>query len=84
MERFAELADRFIRPVDGRLTRASSSIDTQVKAQNERISALDARLASRRTVLQRQFLAMEEAIGRLQGQSSAIGNIRPLVIPQRT
>lgn len=84
MERFADLADRFIRPVDGRLTRASSSIDTQVKAQNERISALDARLASRRTVLQRQFLAMEEAIGRLQGQSSAIGNIRPLTIQQRT
>lgn len=84
MERIAELADRFIRPVDGRLTRASSSIDTQVKAQNERIAALDARLASRRTVLQRQFMAMEEAIGRLQGQSSAIGNIRPLTIPSRT
>jgi flagellar hook-associated protein 2 len=78
IERVSQLTDRFIRPVDGLLTRATRTLDDQIKAQNTRISSIDTRLESRRQILQRQFTAMEEAIGKLQGQQSSIGNIRAL------
>ncbi|MCE2966737.1 MAG: flagellar filament capping protein FliD [Phycisphaerales bacterium] len=78
IERVAQLTDRFIRPVDGLLTRATRTLDDQIKAQNTRIAAIDTRLESRRQILQRQFTAMEEAIGKLQGQQSSIGNIRAI------
>jgi flagellar hook-associated protein 2 len=78
LERVAQIADNFIKPIDGSLSRASRTIDNQITAQNSRITAIDTRIASRRTNLQRQFLAMEEAIGKLQGQSSSLSNIRSI------
>jgi hypothetical protein len=77
-ERLAAEIDRFVKPTDGLITRSNKTLDDQVKAQTTKIADLDARLERRRTILQRQFLAMEEAIGKLQSQSGAVGGIRAL------
>jgi flagellar hook-associated protein 2 len=69
------LADSFINSITGSLTRKNKSIGEQIELQNQRIAAYDARLANRRLVLERQFLAMERAIGKLQTQQIALGQI---------
>jgi flagellar hook-associated protein 2 len=69
------LADSFINSLTGSLTRRNKSITEQIELQNSRITAIDARLANRRLVLERQFLAMERAIGQLQIQQSTLGQI---------
>jgi flagellar hook-associated protein 2 len=61
--------------IDGAFTRASSTFQGQIDRLNDRIEAFDARLERRRGVLERQFLAMEEALARLQNQQSSIGSI---------
>jgi len=68
-------ADSFINSVTGSLTRRSKSLSDEVDMQTQRIADFDARLASRRTILERQFLAMEQAIGQLQSQQSALSGI---------
>lgn len=70
-----QLVDRYTNSVDGLLTLRNQNIDTQVRAQNDRITVMDKRLNAKRDLLQRQFLAMEQAIGKLQGQQSALGSI---------
>jgi flagellar hook-associated protein 2 len=77
-ERLAAEIDRFVKPTDGLITRSNKTLDDQVKAQTTKIADLDARIERRRTILQRQFLAMEESIGKLQSQSGAVGGIRAL------
>lgn len=77
-ERFAEAVDRYIKPVDGIITRRSKTITDQVRAQNTFITSFNARLESRRGILERQFLTAESAIGRLQTQSGSLGSIRAL------
>lgn len=78
-ERFAQAVDRFIRPVDGVLTRRSKTITDQVTFQNTRIASLNNQLEAQRARLEAQFLNMERAIGRLQGQQGALGNIRSII-----
>jgi len=75
VERVAALADRYIRSVDGVLTRSSKTLDDQIKVQNTRITSIDASIERRRGILNRQFLAMEEAIGKLQSQSGSLSSI---------
>jgi len=70
------LANSYINSVDGILTNRNKGIDRQIENQEARIEALNASLASREQVLARQFLAMEQAIGQLQGQSSALSQIQ--------
>lgn len=77
-ERFVTLADRYIDSTTGIFTAQNKSIDDQVKAQNTRIDGISSQLDSKRTRLQRQFLAMEQAIGKLQGQQGSIGQIRSI------
>jgi flagellar hook-associated protein 2 len=77
MEIMADTLERYTRSTDGVLTRSTRTIDDQIKANNARITTIDARIASRRTRLERQFIAMESAIGRLQGQQSSLSSIRP-------
>lgn len=72
------LADSFINSLTGSLTRKNKSITDQIELQNKRIAEYDARLASRRIVLERKFLAMERAIGQLQSQQGSIGQIAGL------
>jgi len=69
------LSDSYISSVNGLLTRRGDTITGQIEQQNQRIAAIDARLLNRRGVLERQFLAMEQAIGRLQGQQNSLGQI---------
>ncbi|QYK48563.1 MAG: flagellar filament capping protein FliD [Phycisphaeraceae bacterium] len=69
------LANTYIDSVSGILTGRKRSIDTQIEFQNKRIAEIDVRLASRRQVLQAQFVAMEQAIAQLQSQQSAISQI---------
>jgi flagellar hook-associated protein 2 len=70
-----ELAKTYVDTVDGILTGRAKTLSDQIDQQNQRISDLDARLESRRQVLQRQFLAMEQAIGHLQSQQGALASI---------
>lgn len=77
-ERIGVLAGDFTGTVDGLLTRKSRTLDDQVKLQNDRITAMDVRLAARRATLQRQFTAMEQAIASLQTQSTALASLQQL------
>ena len=70
------LATSYIDSVDGILSGRKRSIDTQIEFQTKRIGEIDVRLASRRQVLEQQFIAMEQAIAALQSQQSAISQIR--------
>lgn len=70
-----ELVRRYTDSVSGVLTTRTRSIDSQIQLQNRRIGELDVRLENRKAILQRQFLAMEQAIGQLQSQSTALGSI---------
>lgn len=83
LERVADLADSFIRPVDGVFTNASATLDSQVAAENSRIDALELRLESRREILTRQFATLESTLANLQQQQTAVANIRPITIPSR-
>ncbi len=75
MTRFEVLSDGYLNSVDGRLTRQDKTLKDQIDAQNKRIADMDVLLGNKRQVLQKQFLAMEEAIGKLQTQQSALGQI---------
>lgn len=68
-----QLAIKYLDSAEGILTRRKQTLDNQIKTQNDRISAFDVRLEQRRGILNRQFLQMEQAIGRLQSQQSALG-----------
>jgi flagellar hook-associated protein 2 len=76
LQRLQDLVDKYTRPVNGVLTRRSQTLTDQVRANNTRIDQLNTRLEVRRGVLNKQFTAMESAIGRLQSQSSSISGIR--------
>ncbi len=69
------LSNNYIDSVSGILTGRKKSIDTQIEFQNKRIAEIDVRLASRRKVLETQFVAMEQAIAQLQSQQSSISQI---------
>ncbi len=75
-EQLARLADSFTSSVDGTLTRRDQTIDTQIKLQNDRIAGFDRRLDAKRARLERQFVAMEQAIASLQQQSGQLASIR--------
>jgi flagellar hook-associated protein 2 len=70
------LANTYIDSVDGILSGRKRSIDDMIAFQNKRIAEIDVRLASRRQVLEQQFIAMEQAIAALQSQQSAISSIQ--------
>ena len=67
-----ELVKGYINSIDGILTERNRTINDQIKAQQDRIAAFDVRLQSRREILSRQFLAMEQAIAQIQTQQSAL------------
>lgn len=73
--RMENLAESYLNSVTGILTRRNQTLTDQIALQNRRISDFDARLANRREILQAQFLRMEQAIGQLQSQSSALASL---------
>lgn len=72
---FEQLGSKFIDPTNGILTIKSKSYTDQIAAQNDRISALDVRLAAKQANLENQFTQMELAISKLKSQGSAIQNL---------
>jgi len=66
------LAEKYTSSVDGVLKGKKDSLKSQIDSGNRSITAMDARLASRRTILETQFRRMESTIGRLQGQQNSI------------
>jgi flagellar hook-associated protein 2 len=61
--------------IDGVFTKASEGFQTQIERANERLAAFDKRLENRRTILQRQFAAMEDSLAKLQTQQSSLTSI---------
>jgi len=61
--------------VDGIMTLADRQFQTLIDSQNDRIERIDDRIEAKRTRLQRQFAAMEEALAKLQSQQSSLGAI---------
>jgi flagellar hook-associated protein 2 len=72
---FERLGDSYINSVTGILTRRGKTISEQIDSQNKRIEDMGVLLQNKQDMLQRQFLAMEEAIGRLQTQQGALSQI---------
>ncbi len=75
LEVIAQLSERFTDSVDGVLTRRKNTFDTQIRLQQNRITAFDVQLDGKRIRLERQFAAMEQALAQLQAQQSALGSL---------
>ena len=78
MQVIAQYADSLTDFVDGRITRRTNTIDTQIELQEDRIENLTAQLDVKRFRLEQQFVAMEQAIASLQSQQQALGQIVPV------
>lgn len=74
-EQIRRLAEAMTNSVDGLLPQRNKGIDGQIKLQNQRIANVDVQLATKRTKLENQFLAMEKAIASLQQQSGALNGL---------
>lgn len=72
---FERFGDNYVSSIDGILTNKSKSIDDEITDQNNRVTDLQAQLDQKRSILQSQFLAMEQAIGNMKQQSAAMGSI---------
>ncbi len=78
-ERIEALAKQFTDSVDGVYKSRSNTMQTQIDLQNARIADFDRLLEGKRGKLQRQFLAMEQAIASLQTQQQALGGLSSLL-----
>lgn len=67
-----EFAKGMLDSVTGTLTLRKKTLEEQVTAQTNRIAGIDKQLEAKRVVLQAQFLRMEQSIGMLQQQQSAL------------
>lgn len=74
--RIEQFIDTYINSVDGVLTRKNQSFNTQISLQRSRIEGINKGLEIKRQSLQRQFIAMEQAIAQLQSQQSSLGSIQ--------
>lgn len=70
-----QLADAYVSTIGGTLQNRNNALTSQITLQQDRIASIDRTLDVRREILQRQFLAMEQAIAGFQSQSSALGQI---------
>lgn len=70
-----QLATKYLDAADGILTRRKTTLDAQIKSQNDRVTAFNTRLEQRRQILERQFLTMEQAIGRMQSQQGTLSQL---------
>jgi flagellar hook-associated protein 2 len=70
-----QLADLYIDSIDGVLTRRNRALDNQIQTQQGRIDSLTEGLTRERERLERQFVAMEQALAQLQGQQNALASI---------
>ena len=75
MGQVEQLAKKYIDGTDSILGGRDQQLRQQVTQQQSRIAAIDTRIASRRLILERQFQAMERAIGQMQNQQSALASM---------
>lgn len=75
MGQVEQLAKKYINGTDSILGGRDQQLRQQVTQQQSRIAAIDTRIASRRLILERQFQAMERAIGQMQNQQSALASM---------
>ncbi len=73
-----EFANSYVTSIGGVLQNRSDALDAQIKLQEDRIEAIQRGLDNKRIVLQRQFLAMEQAIGAFQTQGSSLAQLASL------
>lgn len=76
MGQIEQLARRYVDGNDAVLGSKQDQLRNQVTLQQSRIVNFDVRIAARRSVLERQFQAMESAIGKLQTQQNSLGSIK--------
>ena len=75
MVMFEQFANNYTDSLTGILSGRDKAFDDQISLQESRIEFIDERLERKREVLQRQFLAMEQAIAGFQTQGSALSQI---------
>ncbi|MBX3406141.1 MAG: flagellar filament capping protein FliD [Phycisphaeraceae bacterium] len=74
-EMVVQLADRYLSPSDGLLSRRRQAIDGQIRFQSSRIGQIDQRLVRRREALTRQFANLEGTLAQLQRQSASLSGL---------
>lgn len=79
--RISDLADRLAGDTNSLLIGRTETLAKQVQSNSERVETYNIRLEAERERLLRQFFAMEEAIGKIQGYQSSIDSIQPITIP---
>lgn len=72
---FDQVLDGLTNSIDGVFETVDENFQSLIDLNNDRIEQFDKRLEARRGQLEAQFLAMETALARLQGQSSALGSL---------
>lgn len=77
-EQIGQLLNGLTNSVDGTLTTVNKNYDTRIRLQEDRISDFDKRLEVRRTILTKQFAAMESALASLQSQQSALSSFKSI------
>lgn len=73
-----EFADSYVTSIGGVLQNRTDALDRQIQQQEDRIENIQASLERKREVLQRQFLAMEQAIASFQTQGSSLSQLAAL------
>ncbi len=71
-EQIELLVNNITNSIDGLLTNKTKSLDSQIELQNRRIEQFDKQLASKRSRLEQQFVAMEKALAQLQTQQQSL------------
>lgn len=74
-EQIEELTTSFTNSTDGLITRRNQNLATQKQGQDRLIESIDSRLERKRLRLEKQFVAMEQALAQLQSQQSSIGRL---------
>lgn len=75
MGQMEELGKRYVEGTGAVLFARQDQLKEQVKLQQARMEAFDAKIEAKRQLLQTQFTNMEKAIGKMQNQQSALGSI---------
>lgn len=80
-DRLDSVADRIAGVSNSLLIGRTETLGAQITQNNARIEALNDRLDNERERLLKQFYATEEAIGKIQGNSSYLSQIERITIP---
>ncbi|MFG0262540.1 MAG: flagellar filament capping protein FliD, partial [Novipirellula sp. JB048] len=80
-DRLSTLADRIAGPENSLLVGRSNTLSDQIDQTNQRVEQMNARLERERERLLKQFYATEQALAKIQGNTSYIDQIQRISIP---